>query len=751
MMSLRVAGLLGLASLLSVVAASSSLEADASQQPRSAAVRAPRASSAIAPLTRAERGATGRVPRTVLALYDGAQVPSSRFTLIHRTAEMPLNHLGLVVRYHDIQQGLPAVENLPDVRGVLTWFGGDSMRDPGRYLQWLQQVLASGRRVVMIHHLGFLDDPRGTPTPLAEINRTLGMIGLRFEPGLMTTTYGARYEVANRDVFGFERPLPVVVPPYARLRAAAPDAKVLLRVASEGRLSTTSDLAVVSPRGGWIADGFALFVDNEDDYRQWLVNPFEFFRQALGTDDLPKPDTTTLSGRRMFYSHIDGDGWRNVTLVEPYRTRHVISARVILEQVIRKFPDLPVTVGPIAGDLDPKWHGTPDSLAAARETFLEPQVEAGIHTYSHPLVWGSFAPGAERDKDREPEASARSYHVRPFSLTTEIDQAVAFVDGLLPRGRHVSLVQWSGDTLAFEEAIAHVRMRQLPNINGGDSRFDPDFPSASWVAAIGTGTGHERQIYSSNSNENTYTHNWRDRFFAFGYLPTTIRNTGSPRRLKPFNVYYHTFSGERLSSLNAVVANLTYARSLSLTPVEASRFSRIADGFYAAAFDRTGPRTWTVSDRGALQTIRFDRSQEGVDFSRSTGVIGQRHEQGSLYVALDETVPTAVVALKSIGAAESEPLEREAYLIDARWRVFELVRERRSIRYRTEGYGAGEFTWKWPFGTRAHVRWTSESGQAGDLDIDVDKTGQLIIRLPQMTRERVTVVVTAIEGASHVG
>ena len=40
-----------------------------------------------------------QVPRTILALYDSADSPTIRMGLIHRLAEMPLNHLGLLVEY----------------------------------------------------------------------------------------------------------------------------------------------------------------------------------------------------------------------------------------------------------------------------------------------------------------------------------------------------------------------------------------------------------------------------------------------------------------------------------------------------------------------------------------------------------------------------------------------------------------------------------------------------------------------------
>ncbi|MGH7005233.1 MAG: hypothetical protein ACREIP_14915, partial [Alphaproteobacteria bacterium] len=60
------------------------------------------------------------MPRTILALFDGGEGKSYNFTRLHRPAEMPLNHLGLVVVPHDITTGLPTAEAMRDVRGILT-------------------------------------------------------------------------------------------------------------------------------------------------------------------------------------------------------------------------------------------------------------------------------------------------------------------------------------------------------------------------------------------------------------------------------------------------------------------------------------------------------------------------------------------------------------------------------------------------------------------------------------------------------
>ena len=80
-----------------------------------------------------------------------------------------------------------------------------------------------------------------------------------------------------------------------------------------------------------------------------------------------------------------------------------------------------------------------------------------------------------------------------------------------------------------------------------------------------------------------------------------------------------------LQELNAVVENLEFARRQAIVPIKASHFARIANGFYRTRFVPLDGRRWRVEDRGALQTIRFDRaSLTTVDFARSAGVVGAR-------------------------------------------------------------------------------------------------------------------------------
>ena len=43
--------------------------------------------------------------------------------------------------------------------------------------------------------------------------------------------------------------------------------------------------------------------------RRWVIDPFAFLARALALPDLPVPDPTTESGRRLLLVHVDGDGF----------------------------------------------------------------------------------------------------------------------------------------------------------------------------------------------------------------------------------------------------------------------------------------------------------------------------------------------------------------------------------------------------------------------------------------------------------
>lgn len=727
------------------------------------------------------------LPRVVLGLYDGALYPY-RFSQIHQMAEMPLNHLGLVVRPHDVREPLPPIESMTEVRGILTAFTDDAaFADPEAYLAWLERASASGKRVVVLNLSGVDRARDGRAVPLARINRAFARAGFRFTREVVGQTYAVRVAAADATLVNFEAPLPRVLPSYTVTAATGTGQPHLVLRDSKGR---DSHAIITSPGGGYAAPGYAYVNEPEGTKRQWFMDPFMFFRLAFATDEVPKPDATTVSGRRIYYSHVDGDGWRNQSQVERWAKRGpAMSIDVMIKEVVEPYPDLPVSVGPIAGDLDPEWYGEEELMGAARSIFALPQVEAASHTYSHPFDWPFFydytpekeAPllslypqkrtkrrsglgawlGTEKPQQNNwssGEGSGdgkgkaddkyyskayrvpRAYAVKPYDLDLEIKGSLDYIRRFLMPGKKVEVLLWSGNTWPDERTLAAVREAGIVNLNGGDSRFDAEFPSHGWVAPIGRIVGREIQIYASNSNENTYTGLWTTRFFGLRHVEATFRNTERPQRLKPMNLYYHVYSADRDGSLEALLRILELVRASEVAPIEASRFARIGDGFFRTRIEALSPERWRVNARGALQTIRFDRAaMKSVDFARSEGVIGQRHYQGSLYVALDEAHAAPVIALSENGRTDVPPEADRPYLIDARWRVFALEAGRDGFGFKAQGYGAGEMRWWVPVPGRYRLEVLAGATAIETVEATVGADRVLAVRLSARTAETVTI------------
>jgi hypothetical protein len=163
--------------------------------------------------------------------------------------------------------------------------------------------------------------------------------------------------------------------------------RVVLEVAPANRPELKGSVLIASSLGGgFAASGYIYYYDQDANRLAWIINPFNFLRSALGGTVFPVPDVTTVSGRRLYLSHVDGSGWNNAVQVRGYRERGVIAAGVLEKELIAPYPDLPVTIGIIAGDIDKVLGGRNDSAVVAKRLLALPQVEAASNTYTYPLT-----------------------------------------------------------------------------------------------------------------------------------------------------------------------------------------------------------------------------------------------------------------------------------------------------------------------------------------------------------------------------
>ncbi len=326
------------------------------------------------------------VKRDVLVIYDSRYEASPSETRMHRLAEMPLNWLGYKLEYVDVNSELPPVEELGKYRAVATWFI-EPLKDPAHYVSWLDAATANGLRYICLGEPAPPEPPEGAD----QVSRIMARVGLRPRDEFVSVTLKARVTALDAAMIGFERPVDKALPAFRVVEPLAAVAKIHLAVrVPDGENEVNSVLVATSPAGGYAADEYTFYYDVGADKVRWILNPFAFFKEALGADLFPVPDVTTLDGRRMYFSHIDGDGWNNVSEIEGFRESQTSAAEVILRSVIAPYPDLPVSVGLIAGDTLPELGGMESARRTASKLFALPQVEVSSHTYTHPFTWGYF-------------------------------------------------------------------------------------------------------------------------------------------------------------------------------------------------------------------------------------------------------------------------------------------------------------------------------------------------------------------------
>lgn len=610
--------------------------------------------------TRAET----EIPRKILALYDASNVVDVSQTPIHRHAEMPLNYLGMEVIYRDVNLPLPSEQDMAGYRGIITWFTKkDQITTPSDFCGWAKDQMVAGRKMVILERMGFYAEGTRRMTPVCK--EMLQYLGVRYMGGFTEDRF--YLDVVRKDpaMVEFEHKLGAAEDlKYVHLKSIDPKARVYLVMRRTDTPDSDSSLVLTTSRGGLAYASYVQATIPDDVNRiHWRINPFRFFEEAYAVKGLPRPDVTTLNGTRIFYSHMDGDGIFNVSHID----NKTYSGEVIYTEILKPYSDIPISTSIITGYLDmPQYMGERE-MNLYRDIYTLPNVEATAHGYAHPEKW----------LKRKVELKIPGY---TFDVQKEVQGAVVLERALLKKlgiEKGVPMYQWTGDCMVPPEAIASAMAAGVVNMNGGDSRFDDYYDSHSFVAPLGILKEGYRQIYASNSNEYTYTDVWKGRFYGYGEVLATFENTETPRRLQPVNIYYHFYSGERVAALQALKSAYDYARSHRLFPIVASRFPQIVTDYFATqVFPVAGG--YRIKNQGALRTIRFDDENRNVDLGRSTGVMGFTHENGSLYVTLDDKTDHTIFLTVA--------MPTQPYVIDTTFDIQRFSRTGSGVRLEKNGW-----------------------------------------------------------------
>ncbi|MGJ4930462.1 hypothetical protein ACQR1I_27350 [Bradyrhizobium sp. HKCCYLS2038] len=284
----------------------------------------------------------GPVKRHLLALYDGGQEGGNiNFTRLHRFAELPLNHDGFILDFRDVRDKLPDDADLDQYRAVLTWFAGP-VQNPDDYLTWADQVARRDIHFIILGDIGVAVGPDN----IAVVNRLLALAGLRHTGTFVSPTLGTRIVEKDPELLEFECHLDPVLPDFPVLEPAGADTRIglMLRLPAYESGRTTVPVAI-GPRGGYAALNYEFCHPTQPVYQgRWLIDPITFFRAALGSQGEPIPDTTTASGRRIYFNLFGSEGWSRPSTIEQFRDDGATAARVVLHELIGAFPDLPTSI-----------------------------------------------------------------------------------------------------------------------------------------------------------------------------------------------------------------------------------------------------------------------------------------------------------------------------------------------------------------------------------------------------------------------
>ncbi len=592
---------------------------------------APRVTTPAAPMP------TGEVPRWVLTLFGNREADVEdlvRWPIDSGTAsvaQMALEWLGYEVDYLNVHtHALPAELDPKFTAIILDRFLKIPLTREAAVADWLIAQQQRGRKVIFFGELPFEDHA------VAErVLKAFGCAGTGRNPKNPT---GLRALTVAKQL-SFEAPLNLTPLGFRDLRAPAGSEVLLSIAAADG---TQFDPLFIAPWGGMLLDPYALFRRPDLD-ELWLVDPFYFFHAALGRAVLPVPDTTTRDGMRLFFAHIDGDGFRHNSSVESGRR----SGELITERIIKKYP-FPFTVSFIEAEIRGLVVGQPPGDAElltrqARAVLALPKVEAASHAYTQPFYWN---PGDRtvRDYKRANLLLAEPLNHTGVDVRREIEGSVRFIEReLCPPGKPVKIFLWSGNCRPWPEALRIVRELGIENMNGGETAMSRKRPSVTRVSARALPWEGELQVTAANENENIYRERWAisgdtaaSPFFGgFVLAQDGFERMERPRRLKPVNIYFHFYSGDNLASLNALTRLFEWAVRQELHAVTAADYARLVRDARATRVFRQSDTRWTLVNNGSLRTYRLPKSALVPDLAASRGVTGWRVEGDALYFHTD--------------------------------------------------------------------------------------------------------------------
>lgn len=609
-------------------------------------------------MTKPEEAPYPEIKRRVLGLYEDKDfILGHIYNPIQAKVTMVLNHLGYIVEPLNLRKSpLPDDEQMKQYDVIITWFQKASIPSAVSYLIWVEKQVAKGKKLIVLGKTGLeMDDRTGESYPNDMKARLLRLVGLEYRGFSRRLSPKVFIDQMDDDMVEFERKYRkhpgdyAWVVPYDKKRV-----KTWLSIGHEDFPKGSSSVVTTSKLGGYVMQGYGIWNEPNVPVQRykWYINPFLFFEEILGNREIPVPDPTTKDGKRVFFTHIDGDSFHSFSQVE----RGKYSSEILMDFIANSISDTPIGVSFVVSEVDPFGiegsetylpdpggkkdkdgspiyvigkRGNKKLLEIARKIAALPNVEIASHTYHHPYIW--------RGENR-----TSAYKREPFDVEFETKGSIDFINEYIaPEGKKVKMMFWTGDTTPGEKAFEILEEMGVANINGGDAAYDEHYNSLTTVSPYGRKAGKYWQVFSCQSNENLYTNLWRADFNGLENVLQTMKRTESPRRLQCANLYYHFYTGDRVASMNAIKKVYQWVEDQGYAKVFPSEYTTFVNGFYSTRVFRLSNSRFVVAGRGKLNTIRLDEGK--VNLKKSYGVTQVDEINDSYYLSLDPKVKYPII------------------------------------------------------------------------------------------------------------
>ena len=584
------------------------------------------------PLQGVTAGPVRMVARRILVIFGGVKAESETAeefeddSFAATRLQMPLEWMGYELDYLNVGRVSPPTELDARYCGVIF---DENLKLPYAgeewYVNWILRQTARGLKVLFCGQYPLQQD--------LQRGRLLRGLGLWGSFTQLTKPHEIKLRVVDPRMMNFEAQTHVHLAEIEDSRAPR-DGTVYLSVTSRDETANAVqfDAVYTAPWGGALLDPYNTFQVSTEDQAS-LFDPFALLNEIWPAGAFPVPDATTKDGRRIFFSQIDGDGFNGVTSFAGSR----ICAELVRDHVLNKYP-LPVTASLIESIMLGLEVGQKESEparleAVARSIFALPHVQAASHSYSHPYVW------IDHDEEYIPMYENWSLVLKPEAGLSGVDPerevagSIAYVQSLLPPGKKCDLMLWSGNCRPGAAAIQACRRIGVENLNGGNTTISQRHPYISNISPRVMTWEGELQVLSGVQNEFVYTRNWKGPFFGgFRQVRETFEKTGSPRRLKPVNLYYHFYSAATPGALKALTEACDWVMERKLHSMTAVAFARTARDAWSTRIYRTGEDRFALVNQGHARTFRLPAGDVVPDLAACRGVTGFVREPDGLYV-----------------------------------------------------------------------------------------------------------------------